>query len=76
MFPAGLAGAGLLLIRLSIASMLLLQSMPAQDGSLFYWKLATTLSIGSVVCLGIFTPVAAVLCVSIEIANLVEEEAP
>ena len=71
MFPAGSAGVGLLLIRLSIAGMLLLRFMPAQDGSLFYWKLATMLSIGSLVSLGIFTSIAAVLCVSIEIANMV-----
>ena len=71
MFPAGSAGAGLLLIRLSIAGMLLLQFMPAQDGNLFYWKLATIFSIGGFVCLGIFTPIVAVLCVLIEIANMV-----
>lgn len=71
MFPAGSAGAGLLLVRLSVAGMLLLQFMPAQEGSLFCWKLVTMLSVGSFVCLGIFTPIAAVLCVFIEIANTV-----
>lgn len=58
-------------MRLSIAGMLLLQLVSAQAGGLSSWRLVTAGSIGMLVCLGVFTPIAAILCISIEVTDAI-----
>jgi hypothetical protein len=71
MFPAGLAGVGLLLVRFSVAAMLLMEAFPADRTNAPVWQIAGASFVGLLICLGIFTPLATVLCGSIELAELV-----
>lgn len=68
MFPTGRPGAALLLLRAALSLMLLegVLSRPAVPGS--SWLNALLWSIAILIFLGLYTPVAAVLCVLIELA--------
>ena len=67
MFPAGLPGIALLLLRITIAGLLLVSSLSNESaGNVTAWK-AISLGVTCVLlCLGAFTPVASVLSIAVE----------
>jgi hypothetical protein len=67
MFPAGLPGIALLLLRITIAGLLLVSALTNESvGDITPWK-AIALGITSILlCLGVLTPLATVLSIVIE----------
>jgi len=60
MFPPGLPGLGLLVLRTSVAIALLLEHYGHRPG-LPHWILAAVILLSLTLCLGFLTPIAAVL---------------
>jgi hypothetical protein len=60
MFPPGLPGLGLLILRVSVAIALLLEQYGHRPG-LPHWVLAVVILLSLTLCLGFLTPLAAVL---------------
>jgi hypothetical protein len=70
MFPAGVPGVGLLLLRISIGVVLLLEALPDGDvnGS---WRLITGLLVlAGALLIGICTPVTCILSVRVQFSAL------
>ena len=65
--PAGAPGLALLVIRLSIAVMLLLLAYPGTQLRLPAWELALFALLALSLCVGMFTPISAFFCA---VANL------
>lgn len=67
MFPAGLPGVALLLLRITIAGLLIVSTLSNESaGSVAPWK---TISLGVtclLLCLGAITPVASIVSIAIE----------
>jgi len=61
MFPPGLQGLALLLLRASVAVALLAQYY-CHQGDLSGWILAAAILISIALCLGYLTPISAVMC--------------
>jgi hypothetical protein len=70
MFPAGAAGVALVLLRFSVATMLVTNTVASEDPTVYMWELAGLSLLVASLCLGAFTPVASVLSCSIEIVAL------
>jgi len=70
MFPTGAAGVALVLLRFSVATMLVTNTMTSEDPAVHMWELAGLSLLVASLCLGVFTPVASVLSCSVEIAAL------
>ena len=69
MFPDGLPGLALLLLRLSTTITLMLgMSSPFQDASRFH--LAGVILLGAALCAGFLTPLAALLAVGLQLLGL------
>jgi hypothetical protein len=62
MFPAGAAGYGLLLLRVSAAGMLVRNSTADATVSIAMWKITGVTVLAGAFCIGLFTPV--ICCVS------------
>jgi uncharacterized membrane protein len=70
MFPTGAAGLALVLLRVSVAAMLVTNVIPSEDPTVHMWELAGIGLLVTALCLGIFTPVVSVLSCCVEIAAL------
>jgi hypothetical protein len=70
MFPAGAAGVALLLLRFSVATMLVTNAVTSEDPTFHMWELAGLSLLVASLCLGVFTPVSSVLSCSVEIVAL------
>jgi hypothetical protein len=70
MFPLGSVGIGLLLLRLSTVSMLLMLLFSRALGFFSQWVLTGLASLAVFFVLGAFTPVLCILCGCLEIAAL------
>jgi hypothetical protein len=70
MFPGGIAGVALLVLRFSAAGMLLISAFPEGDVSVSPLKALAVVAISVVLCLGLFTPAACILPILIEAATL------
>jgi hypothetical protein len=70
MFPAGAAGVALLILRVSVAGMLLVIASPRGELTAPAWELVGLGLLAFILCLGAFTPVTCTLCGAIEVANL------
>ena len=69
MFPDGLPGLALLLLRLSTTITLIAGvSSPFQDGS--GWHLVGLILLGAALCAGFLTPIAALLAVGVQLLRL------
>ena len=64
MFPAGLPGLALLLLRGSVAIALLIEGYGRRDGS-FGWMQAATLLVSAALAVGYLTPIAALVAIVI-----------
>jgi hypothetical protein len=70
MFPAGAAGFGLLLLRISVAVMLVTVEFPngVMPGST--WHVVGVAVLSALICLGLFTPASCAICSVIELISL------
>ena len=71
MFPTGRPGFALLLVRIALGIMLMDGVTPRliQMGS--FWLLIAPAVVAFAICLGVLTPVVAVLCVGLEVSTLI-----
>jgi len=72
MFPTGAAGVALVLLRFSVATMLVTNAVPSEDPTVHMWELAGLSLLVASLCLGVFTPVVSVLSCCVEIAALAD----
>jgi hypothetical protein len=70
MFPGGIAGFALLVLRFSAAGMLLISAFPGGDISACPLKALAIFAVSGVLCLGVFTPAVCVLPILVEAATL------
>jgi uncharacterized membrane protein YphA (DoxX/SURF4 family) len=64
MFPQGGPGIGLLLLRVSVATIVVLQAWGPAGAPANRWLLVAAVLIGALLCVGLFTPyVAGIACV-------------
>jgi hypothetical protein len=70
MFPGGIAGVALLVLRFSVAGMLLMSAFPDGDISASLLKTSAIFVVAGVLCLGVFTPAACILPIVLEAATL------
>jgi hypothetical protein len=70
MFPVGAPGVALLLLRLSVAGMLLTLVVPGSEGSSSLGVFAGLALLAVLMVLGLFTPILAILCCCAEIAAM------
>ena len=70
MFPTGAAGFGLLLLRISVAVMLVTVEFPKGEMPGWTWHLVGIAVLSTLVCLGLFTPASCALCCVIELISL------
>jgi len=68
MFPAGWPGVALLLLRFALAAMLLPSTLGVPINLESLWVLTGLALVAIALCVGVFTPIASVLCVAIELA--------
>jgi hypothetical protein len=68
MFPAGAPGAGLLLLRLCVAGMLLRTAMLRPTAPLPFWAAAIVIVLAISLCLGAFTHFGCIACLLTQIA--------
>jgi hypothetical protein len=68
MFPPGLAGVALVLLRFSVAAMLFTNVLPTQDPTVHMWEVGGVCLLAASLGIGIFTPVVSVLACCVEIA--------
>jgi hypothetical protein len=65
MFPAGAPGIALLMLRISVAAMLLIAANPAANHGNYVpsvtWQFLVLVALCILLCLGLFTPAASVL---------------
>ena len=71
MFPTGRPGIALLLVRIALGIMLMDGVTPGlvQMGS--FWLLVAPAVLAFAACLGVLTPVVAVLCIGLEVSTLI-----
>ena len=70
MFPTGAAGVALVLLRVSVAAMLVTNVMPSDNPIVHTCELIGISLLVASLSLGVFTPVASVLSCCVEIAAL------
>src|SRR5271170_5797106 len=70
MFPSGIAGFALLVLRFSVAGLLLMSAFPGGDISAYSLKALAIFAVSGVLCLGAFTPVVCLLPIFLEAATL------
>jgi hypothetical protein len=70
MFPAGAVGAALLLMRISVAALLLLLLFTGDYARFCWWELTLVVAVVSSLCLGIYTPLSSIICAFVEISHL------
>jgi hypothetical protein len=70
MFPAGAVGAALLIVRISVAALLLLLLFTGGCASFCWWELTLVAAIVISLCLGICTPLSSTICVFVEASHL------
>jgi len=70
MFPAGAAGFGLLLLRISVAVMLVTVEFPNGEMPGSAWHVVGVAVLSALICLGLFTPASCALCSVIELISL------
>ena len=70
MFPAGTAGIGLVLLRLSVAAALLFDGTAHWTLVTSWWRCVLYVIPAAVLCLGFLTPVCASLCCLLEMNAL------
>ncbi len=70
MFPTGIPGAALLLLRLSVATGLLVESTAHWTIATPLWALAGLVLLAMCLCLGFLTPYSSSLCCLIELGVL------
>ena len=70
MFPTGAAGIALVLLRLSVAAMLLMIAFPGGEVISSQWAFVGLAVLAALFLLGVLTPILCTLCCCIEIAAL------
>jgi len=70
MFPAGAVGAALLIMRISVAALLLLLLFTGDYARFCWWELTLVAVIVMSLCLGIYTPLSSTICALVEIGHL------
>jgi hypothetical protein len=70
MFPAGAPGFGLLLVRISVAVMLVILEFPNGEMPGSIWHLVGIVALTALICVGLFTPPSCALCCLIEMISL------
>jgi uncharacterized membrane protein YphA (DoxX/SURF4 family) len=67
MFPAGVPGAALLLLRITVVGILLVSTLPSESAqNISPWKALSLAVTGVLLCLGAFTPLASAGSIVIE----------
>lgn len=70
MFPTGPAGVALVLLRISVAAMLVSNVIPSENPIVHIGELVGLTLLVVSLCLGVFTPVVSVLSCCVEIAAI------
>src|SRR5579863_7747024 len=74
MFPAGVPGVGLLLLRISIGIVLLLKAFPGGDVNGSWWLTTGLLVLATALLIGIYTPVTCILSVLVQVSALISAQ--
>lgn len=69
MFPAGVPGTALLLLRLSVASSLFIERPAPWDSSPSYWIQAVSIILAVAILIGLMTPYFAFACGAVELRD-------
>jgi uncharacterized membrane protein YphA (DoxX/SURF4 family) len=70
MFPTGMAGAALVLLRISVAAMLIVDGASHWSLSFYFWSTLLFLTPAFFLCLGFLTPYISTFCCFLQLAVL------